>query len=597
MVLRIIFFVIATALLTHLKASHFMDSNIQIRHLSGFQYELFVDLVSDFSSIGPPPQLPIEVYSRSGQNLIETFTVILDTTIAIPGTHPSCFSWVDKSYSTFRDTIHLDPLVYSDPGGYYFTYDFCCLYTSINFQNTSFEGTRHITLFPPVVDQSGSPIFNSSPVTPIIPDNILCLNKPISLDFSCTDPDGDSLDYVLFTPFNEGNISAGTSSSLTHPYADPNTQFPKLNYSSGYSINNMIPGNPGPAPSPNRLKVNNQSGEVTFTADSTLPIGNYIFGVWVREYRAGQMIGSTFIKSHVLLTFSSWCKTNQAPQTSVELAQNYLSWSGDTIIANGFPACLYLSVSDGGTDTTTEIINLEARSSIYNSSELLLALNQGVLNLPGDTFSTSLCIQPSNINAGIVDFDIIVENDLCSQILRDTLNYWISYQNYPKAGTGGIFNETVGSSSMLDLFSLLSDNPNSGGLWESLENSLHFDPNGFFDGAKVNSASEYNFYYINTRPNYPADTAFIKLVFQNQVGLANSRDEDIVVFPNPSDGKVNISLGEKFKGKRIYLYNTQLKLIESSVINHEIEILDFQQNGLYILRYEGAHTHHKIIIN
>lgn len=80
-------------------------------------------------------------------------------------------------------------------------------------------------------------------------------------------------------------------------------------------------------------------------------------------------------------------------------------------------------------------------------------------------------------------------------------------------------------------------------------------------------------------------------------GLENSLQQTVNIYPNPNSGTFYLKTNIDLIGKKAFLYNTQLKLIESRVIRNDTEIFDFQQNGLYILRFQGSDTHHKIIIN
>ena len=90
---------------------------------------------------------------------------------------------------------------------------------------------------------------------------------PFGFDHSAIDKDGDSLSYELFTPF-EGTVP---------PYS-------RVPYQLGYSLTNLTN-------SVVELKIDSITGWLSATIDS---LGQYVYGVRVKEYRDGTYIGSTW---------------------------------------------------------------------------------------------------------------------------------------------------------------------------------------------------------------------------------------------------------------------------------------------------------------
>ncbi|MFI5135785.1 MAG: PKD domain-containing protein, partial [Chitinophagales bacterium] len=102
--------------------------------------------------------------------------------------------------------------------------------------------------------------------------SVLCVNQSMSVDFSATDPDGDSLVYALCPPYN------GATSLNPYPY--PPLDYSELTYVAPYSAQNPIGGNPS-------MSINSSTGTISGTPDA---IGTYVVGVCVSEYRNGILL-------------------------------------------------------------------------------------------------------------------------------------------------------------------------------------------------------------------------------------------------------------------------------------------------------------------
>jgi gliding motility-associated-like protein len=108
---------------------------------------------------------------------------------------------------------------------------------------------------------------NSSAVFNLKDTVLICKSKNIDLDFSATDPDGDSLSYALCSAYDRG---AATSANNVVPSAPP---YHDVSYLSGYS---------GFQPLGSQFVIDPVTGHITGTAPD---VGAYVVNVCVTEFR------------------------------------------------------------------------------------------------------------------------------------------------------------------------------------------------------------------------------------------------------------------------------------------------------------------------
>ncbi len=104
--------------------------------------------------------------------------------------------------------------------------------------------------------------------------SIICFEKPFNLDFSATDPDGDSLAYYLCEANGGGSA---VNADVNHP-ADP-PPYQTIPYSGGYS---------GDFPLGPNATINSQTGIISGIAPEA---GRYVVTVCVASYRNGIFLG------------------------------------------------------------------------------------------------------------------------------------------------------------------------------------------------------------------------------------------------------------------------------------------------------------------
>jgi hypothetical protein len=179
--------------------------------------------------------------------------------------------------ATFVADVQLAPGQYTDSQGYYISYLTRNRNGGINnVVDPLNTGYTFYLEFPPL-STTGKYLNNSSPSFGPINGEYMCVNEPFTYPFGGSDPDGDELRYSLITPLNHknGNGSGGTSNIVS------SAPYPTINFQSGFSATNAIPGNPA-------MSVDAETGLLSGRPSQT---GLFVFAVLIEEYRNGQKIG------------------------------------------------------------------------------------------------------------------------------------------------------------------------------------------------------------------------------------------------------------------------------------------------------------------
>lgn len=264
------------------QASHIVGGQIEMRavHDKSGHFSVAVTYYFDEDqTFLPLSDGPLSIYrKRDNQYMgyVQVYNQNIENRPLLPFANQPCGNQRPLRISVVRYTgdLQLNPSDYTDPQGYYITYQICCRNGGIsNIQNPVNAGYVFYLEFPPLL-KAGKPFVNSSPIFDPIDSEYICVNDPFTFDFDAKDPDGDELRYQLVTPL-QGFQEFGNQQILPGPY-------PPVRWAAGYSSAQSIPGNPS-------LQIDPLSGQLSVTADR---LGLYIFTVQVDEYRRGERIGS-----------------------------------------------------------------------------------------------------------------------------------------------------------------------------------------------------------------------------------------------------------------------------------------------------------------
>jgi gliding motility-associated-like protein len=173
--------------------------------------------------------------------------------------------------SVYRDTVFLLP----KDGGYILSYQRCCrnstLKNIVDPLETGSTQMIHIT-------EEAMQECNSSPVFNNWPDIYICTGRSIDFDHSATDPDGDSLVYKLFTPYQ----GAGVKNPRPDRFDEFDVPYEKLEWGTGYGESDML-GSAVP------LSIDPNTGLITGIPEVE---GQYVVGIMVEEYRDGTLLST-----------------------------------------------------------------------------------------------------------------------------------------------------------------------------------------------------------------------------------------------------------------------------------------------------------------
>lgn len=200
-----------------------------------------------------------------------------------------CISTPSKciEQGVYTRTITLNTILYS----YNLVYQRCCRNNTIN--NIVLPGKTGSTYYcyVPRINLFG---VNSSPRFKNLPPLFMCNNLNFSFDYSAIDPDGDSLAYTFYNSFDGASdccpsINGGVSTLCSSPPPSCPTMaslppFPTTIFSSTFSVNNQLPGNPA-------FSVNALNGQLSGTPNI---LGIYLVCVGVKEYRNGTLINTHY---------------------------------------------------------------------------------------------------------------------------------------------------------------------------------------------------------------------------------------------------------------------------------------------------------------
>lgn len=579
-------------------ASHIVGGEISITHISNYDYKLEMRLYRDASGIAAPPTAAIDVFQRQGVNNVGSFNLPLDSSGLLPPSVIGCGSpLLNIEGYYYSDVINLSPNTYNHPSGYLFTWTSCCRNSGVvNIVNSSGAGSSVITMFPPVVDGNGNQIINSSPNL-VSPFSDFAVNEhPYYLNFGGTDPDGDSLRFVLYTPFEQGSPIAGTTTAISGNFPDPSTQFDLIDWENCYNVDNQINGFSNPSCTSlneaDRLKIDIANGELSMVSGEGNIPGYFLVGIWCQEFRNGELIGSVF-RDFQLSIVENNLDPNSAPQVHVPQLQQLASWDADTMVFTGSPVCVQLGITDPDSIADIEI---EAVYSDYDPGDLTFVQNYAVILNP-DTFNTALCFQPDSFLPNTTEGQVVALNPGCYDLRGDTLPFYFRFEGYSNAGWGGIKNVpfTQGMDNF-NLFDLLDYNPNPGGEWVDLDYSALIQPDGTFLAQNVTTYGNYRYLYIDEQPNYPPDTAYLEVRLV-QPNALEELDFEHRLYPNPAGNSFNIHVSHVSQSPILKITDIQGR----EILKKEISEMDTQINtsdwaaGVYF--YSISEQRGKLIID
>ncbi|ACU64341.1 PKD domain-containing protein [Chitinophaga pinensis] len=308
-----------------------------------FRYEIVLKLYRDADFTCGPIQgcidhfedpVPINIYNGSGQRITNALQLYIKQTKPLRDTLKNpCLAPRTQNLEVayYRDTVELP----ASPGGYYVTYQRCCRGEKlVNIYDSEHEGSTFYTVIPGTDKRAtnSSTRFNHDGAI------VICNSLPFTFNYSATDPDGDSLTYMLCSALTGGATRSEAMSTTPPPYTNT------VNYVSPYSGANPMGGAP-------QISIDN-NGILRGTPNRE---GKFVISVCVNEYdRRTKILLGTHHKDLLLTVFN--CKTNIKagfPSVLMNCVENPdLAVTIPNYSNAGFTSAYYWEFGDG-TDTVT----------------------------------------------------------------------------------------------------------------------------------------------------------------------------------------------------------------------------------------------------
>lgn len=417
-------------------ATHIVGGEFELVHISGNTYKLNMILYFDKLNGDPGAKdgsVTATIYRKSDGFQMAQYTLPFISETDVLYAQPLCSDGsIQTSKLIYSGNITLSETVYTDPSGYYISWQRCCRnYSILNIYSpqpprapepptsdrTKYAGQTFYLEFPPVV-MDGEPFINSSPrLFPPLSD-YACPFRSYYVDFGGIDDDKDSLVYSMVTP-----LTTKTSAALPVPSPRP---YPEVLWSPSFSLNNILNGLPD-------LQIS-KDGLLTCTPSGTQ--GLYVFAVRVEEFRKGKKIGES--RRDFQLFVVDKCPIASPPRIKEKNSNSTGSMTVifDNTITNE-NRCIEVTVSD--IDSTkpdqglTENIGIRVVGLNFRNpklDEILPSITTAVLK-DGNAADFKICFPQCPYINGSYQIGVIAFDDACSLPLTDTLKITVNVQPPP----------------------------------------------------------------------------------------------------------------------------------------------------------------------
>lgn len=394
-------------------ATHIVGGEFQIRYIRGFNYDLSLNLYFDVNNGNPAAEdnsIGVSVYSKKDHKYIQSFTLNKKSENGLVYLYPNC---AISSLKTKRivyapeEPIYLDPAIFNDAEGYYFSWERCCRNNVItNIIEPQNSGMTFYMEIPPV-SLNSSRFVNSSPVLPTAFAEYGCIGQLFSYSFKSTDRDNDRLVYSLVNPL-EGNSTA--SQPVPGPVSGP---YDPVTWKTGYNLNYMVDGAP-------TLSINSQTGLMQVVPTKA---GLYVFAVKIEEYRNNVKIGE--VRREFQLKVIN-CPVNTKP----EIQLMNVNSQGNTVVYNSATDTIVIKKEDENFCYKLKIADYDANENVtikllpLNFGEGYVEVDKtgGLIRNQNDTLVAEICwTKCIEDSLPYYKLAIIATDDGCTTPLSDTV--------------------------------------------------------------------------------------------------------------------------------------------------------------------------------
>lgn len=399
-------------------ATHIVGGHLFITENTGNYYNYKLGLTMYFDALnGNPgaedPFVNIYVFRKRDNAALGYVEASKVERKSVTYANPQCGIANLQTYMiTYSVDARLENSLFNDPQGYYMVWDRCCRNGTItNIKDPGDAGSLFYLEFPPIV-KDGSAFRNSSPVFPAIQGDYACINSPFFFDFGGKDADGDSLAYSLAVPM-QGFSDKNTPAAV----ARGSSNYPRLTWIDGISVNNMIPG-------PKPLSVDASTGRLSVTPGA---IGLYVFAVKVDEYRKGVKIG-TLTRDFQLKVVD--CPKMEPPKLLFKPVGKTTYYTGNEVITvkKDDPKCFEVMVTD---PTVNQLVRVNGHTINGTKDYFSLLPAQFTTSVSNDTMRFQLCLDDCFLTYDNrpIRIQLIAEDESCPVPLTDTLTIFLRRDN------------------------------------------------------------------------------------------------------------------------------------------------------------------------
>ncbi|MEZ5012669.1 MAG: PKD domain-containing protein [Chitinophagales bacterium] len=254
------------------RASHIIGGEVVVTCLGGTSYQVTLILYRDCTSLTPfDNPAYMSIYTQSG-DYVGNFTLTSPLITGVPAESDNpCLDAPDDI--CVEQAIYTKTITLADSDeGYILVYQRCCRNAGIvNIISPDATGGTYTQEVPP----TGDAVCNNSPIFTDFPPTVICVGDPIVFDHSAIDPDGDSLVYQFYHPY-EGASAIDPAPTVASP-----PPYGGVAWVGGYDETYPIDATPA-------FAIDPETGILTGTATSE---GRYVVGIMVKEYRDGVWLG------------------------------------------------------------------------------------------------------------------------------------------------------------------------------------------------------------------------------------------------------------------------------------------------------------------
>lgn len=252
-------------------ANHIVGGCITYEQLSGSSYRITLTLYRDCTD-PTNPNFPTSVKLEIAKNNGVAFKSVSIPFASATNVPPKIDTCVVNPGICLQEAIYSQVVTGMPPGngGYHIYFQLCCRTSAL--LNIKSPSTRGETFYAHIPDNN-IVTSNSSPDWIEKPQSFICQGSPVSIMHNASDPDGDSLYYSLYTPYDTGTVTF------------PGGIFKQnqLQWDLTYG-----PNNPLNATLPNSLQIDSK-GLITGAPPTTS--GVFVIGIKCEEYRNGAKLG------------------------------------------------------------------------------------------------------------------------------------------------------------------------------------------------------------------------------------------------------------------------------------------------------------------